>query len=101
MITGIAVMLSMSMMPANALPVQNVCVAAADFTISCTAAPFSGQHVMFIAEPADRINFPTAGCHYQVADLDVDFWLFIYQHGPAKCAFSIGIPRASISVVGP
>ena len=100
MIAGITVMLSMTMMPANALPTQNVCVAAADFSILCTAAPFPGQHVMFIAEPADRTNFPTAGCHYEVFDSG-SLWIFAFQHGPAKCAFNVAISKASISVVGP
>ena len=100
-IAGIAVMLSMSMMPANADPVENIClVLELDISTLCTTAPFEGQRAMVISEKARGPTVPSAGCHYVIVDA-TSHWVFVFEHGPAKCpSLPIAVLQMSVTVVG-
>jgi len=80
-IVGIAVMLSMSMMPANADSVDNVCIRTVNTSpfFICQFEVEAGQHAILIFQ-----GNPTSGCHYTVSD-ENPFWKFTRDHGRQNC----------------
>ena len=104
-IAGIAVMLSLSMIPANAAAPDNVCVAfIADERVQCTNELAIPQHIIYITESAGDGRH-TAGCHYDVYRIDeiggVDVWQLAKSHGADGCAGAQGIPDPWVEVTGP
>ena len=97
-IAGFAVLLSMSMMPANALPPENVCVKIG-VLVFCNSVVVPGQHAMLISEPG--IGDTSAGCHYVVSSLATVFWRFTLDHGPPECPEISTIIKSVVRVRGP
>ena len=99
-IVCIATVLSMSMIPANASQVENICVVNLDgFGGVCTKVPEDGQHALLIAEPFAKQTFPTAGCHYTVSE-GGDRWNFELDHGPEKCPLNAHLIKVDTTVRG-
>jgi hypothetical protein len=105
-IVGIAVMLSMSMMPANAEKADNKCISNAAFGIICDIQLAVGQHIQIITE-ASTHSHNSAGCHYEVGDFQyeipgtgeiIDFWTFGKVHGPENCDGQFLIQKSSVGV---
>ena len=80
-IVGVTVMLSMSMISANADKPENFCAWLFDQkTVACAKELVDGQHILFniASTPLPPQN---PACHYSVHD-NVDSWIFQGRHGP-------------------
>jgi len=91
-------MLSMSMMPADADPPENICVEETSTAVlNCKSAVVAGQHAILIR--AHETGEKTAGCHFVVSDGN-PFWRFNLDHGPEKCPNLSTIIKSNVSVRG-
>jgi len=98
---GITVMLSMSVIPANATSPDNVCVGTEQKGLKCANDLAVGQHVLLNLEPIKEIreNASTAGCHYNVnetAVFGVEYWLFFLDDGPKNCENFFAIVKSFV-----
>ena len=103
-IVGAAVMLSMSMISANADKLENSCVWLFDQeTVACAKELADGQHILFNIAPTP-LPPQNPSCHYSVDDFG-DFWIFQGRHGPTDnakfdCGRGFLIDKDSVIVRG-
>ena len=103
-IIGVAVMLSMSMMPANADKPENSCVwHKSPSTVVCAKELEAGQHILFKTIPESDHSLNPA-CHHSVHD-ETDFWIIQGRHGPTDndkfdCGQGFKIKKDSVTVRG-
>jgi len=91
--------MSMSMMPANASPVENVCVKGPAGTSTCTKEIVDEQHAIMVFGKLNRNSF-AAGCHYKISDLAESTWKFNFEHGLERCPPTFSILKALVTVRG-
>ena len=103
-ITGITIILSMNMIPANADKPENSCVWLYDQeTVACAKELADVQHILFNIAPTP-IPSQNPSCHYSVHEL-ADFWIFQGRHGPTDnakfdCGRGFLIDKDSVIVRG-
>jgi len=98
-IVGIAVMMSMNMMPANAVSPDNVCVQNfKSAKVVCRILPMDNQHVVLVLQQKEDAS----GCHFNLSTFDTILWRFTLDHGgPEGCLSFFDILKEDVSVRGP
>jgi len=90
-------MLSMSMMPANADPPENVCIRDHRGNgVDCRILPMDEQHAVLILSPQDN----SGGCHYIVSTFNTVSWQFTLDHGLEKCPLLFDEAKERVRVRG-
>ncbi|MFB5626555.1 MAG: hypothetical protein ACE5RQ_07285 [Nitrosopumilus sp.] len=95
-------MLSMTMMPASASPVDNNCRFDAEtLKTYCRAEIKVGQVIQFNSNESLNSEPRNPGCHHIAQDYNDDKWLLLEEHGPAdfeeKCT-NWGVLKDNVEV---